>query len=383
MRSFALYLALLAGLFSCQQSSVNTPSASRGQTDSIVVQVDSSLHLSLLFAGDLMQHEPQAHYAHRPDSSYSFSGYFDWISPEIERADVAFANLEVTISGKRPSGFPCFSAPDSYLEEVKKSGFDVLFTANNHSCDKGLIGVTRTLDMCDSLQLQHLGSYRNAAEREANYPFLLEQNGFRIAVLNATYGTNGLRIPEPTIVNLIDTVQMAADLAKAKSMHPDLIIVVPHWGVEYENLPRRFMVKQGQWFFDHGADYVVGSHPHVIQPIVVSADSLTGQQHLIAYSLGNLVSDQSKLPKYGGMMLRLELQKSGPHAKARLTNCGYMLTFVSRPQWSHNRNYRVYPVSVSDTLLNGVERSKLRDYLNLARPLLQEHNRGISEYFLK
>lgn len=368
MRLTLTFLTFIFGLTALQAFSLDSTFCYR--------QPDSVRHLSMLFAGDLMQHAPQIQYARQKNGEYNYEGYYEWIKPEIQRADVAFANLEVTISGRTPSGYPCFSAPDAYLQAVKNAGFDVLFTANNHCCDKGLVGVNRTIQMCDSLAIPHLGTYRNQEERDQTFPFLLEKNGFRIAMLNYTYGTNGIKVPAPAVVNLLDTVQMAIDIQKAQQMQPDAIIVVPHWGIEYETLPRKSMVQMAQWFFDHGVDYVVGGHPHVIQPIELRTDPVAGQQHLIAYSLGNLISDQSSLPKYGGMMLRLELEKNPDDGSVRISDCSYALTFVSRPQWSRQQDYHIYPVTIPDSLLNATE-LKCRDaYINLARPLLDKHNVG-------
>ena len=341
---------------------------------------DSSCHLSIVVAGDLMQHEAQIKAALQKDGSYDYSGYFDHVAEELTQADVAIANLEVTMGGKPYRGYPCFSAPDEYLSVIKNAGFDLLLTANNHSCDRRKKGILRTIEMCDSLQIPHVGTYVDSLARNVQYPFLLEKNGFRIAILEFTYGTNGIPIPAPTIVNRMDTAQMSIDIEKAKSLHPDLIIAFPHWGIEYETLPRKSMVKMAQWLIDKGVDHVIGGHPHVVQPIELREDSLTNEQHLVAYSLGNFISDQSSLPKYGGMMLRFELEKAGPLQKARIAKCDYMLTFVSRPAWSRKKNYCVYPVSVSDTLLNNIE-CKLRDkYVQLARDLFEKHNIGVKEY---
>jgi len=294
---------------------------------------DSTQRLSILVAGDLMQHDVQIKCASMPDGSYDYSSYFSWVKPEIERADVAIANLEVTLGGRPYKGYPQFSAPDEYLTAIKEAGFDLLFTSNNHSCDRGLKGVVRTIQMCDSIGMPHMGTYVDSMARVAQYPYLLEKNGFRIALLEFTYGTNEIPTPVPTHVNRIDTAQIAGDIRKAKSMNPDLIIAFPHWGIEYETLPRKSMVNLAQWLINKGVDHVIGGHPHVIQPIEFRVDSLSGEQHLVAYSLGNFVSDQAGFPKYGGMMLRLELEKE-PGKKTKISDCGYMLTFVARPEWS-------------------------------------------------
>lgn len=346
-------------------------------------QADTVRRLSLLFAGDLMQHDRQLEAARCKDGGYDYTGCFAAIQPEIERADVALANLEVTMGGKPYQGYPCFSAPDEFLYAIRDAGFDILFTGNNHCLDKGKGGVERTIAMLDSLGVGHVGTYINKEERDRQYPFLIEKNGLRIALLQFTYGTNGTRIPAPVCVNKIDTLEILNDLNKAKSMQPDLIIAAPHWGVEYEIIPRKEEAALAQWHFDNGVDGVVGTHPHVVRPVEMRVDSLTGQQHLVAYSLGNLISDQSGFIKYGGMMLRLEIEKESRQQKARIAQCGYMLTFVSRPPWSHKKQYRVLPVDVDPSEINTYEKKKLNDYLERSRNLFSTHNVGIEEYFME
>lgn len=377
----ALFMVCIAVSGNTNHVSHDTPQQDSITIDSVALTIDSSQHLSLIIAGDLMQHEAQIKAALQPDGSYDYSGYFDFVKDDLSQADVAIANLEVTMGGKPYRGYPCFSAPDEYLAAIKNAGFDLLLTANNHSCDRKKKGILRTIEMCDSLNIPHVGTYADSVARSAQYPYLLEKNGFRIALLEFTYGTNGISIPAPTIVNRMDTAQMSVDIEKAKAMHPDLILAFAHWGIEYETLPRKSVVKMAQWLIDHGVDHVIGGHPHVIQPIELRYDSLSQKQHLVAYSLGNFISDQSSLPKYGGMMLRFDLEKAGPMQPARISDCNYKLTFVSRPSWSRKKNYRVYPVSVPDTLLNYTER-KLRDnYVKLARDLFEKHNIGVKEQY--
>lgn len=143
---------------------------------SLTQDVDSSCHLSIIVAGDLMQHEAQIKAALQKDGSYDYSGYFDYVAEELNQADVAIANLEVTMGGKPYRGYPCFSAPDEYLSAIKNAGFDILLTANNHSCDRRKKGILRTIEMCDSLQIPHVGTYVDSLARNAQYPFLLCQN---------------------------------------------------------------------------------------------------------------------------------------------------------------------------------------------------------------
>lgn len=141
------------------------------------------------------------------------------------------------IRGKPYKGYPAFSAPDEFLTAIHDAGFNVLVTANNHSLDRGKSGLERTIQLIDSLKVPHAGTYINADEREKKYPLLLEKNGFRIALLNYTYGTNGIPVTPPNIVNYIDTAIIAKDIEESKAMKPDAIIACMHWGIEYQSLP--------------------------------------------------------------------------------------------------------------------------------------------------
>ena len=335
--------------------------------------------VTLLFGGDLMQHEGQFKSAHRPDGTYDYSGVFDLMSPEIKKADLAIANFEVTLGGPPYKGYPQFCAPDEYLQACIDCGFDILTTCNNHSVDTYGRGIDRTITMMDSLGVKHLGTYRNETERSKLYPFIVEQNGIRICLLNYTYGTNGIKIPDPYIVNLIDTAIIAQDIERAKAMQPDVIICIPHWGDEYQLLPNKTQKNLADWLFEKGVDHIIGGHPHVVEPIEVR-EGVDGK-HLLAYSLGNIVSNQSRPNTYGGTMVRMTLTKKD--GKTTLTDCGYNLYWVSRPADCGNKHgYVVYPASHPTDGLTSTERTKRETFLKTTRELFAKHNKGIEEYML-
>jgi poly-gamma-glutamate synthesis protein (capsule biosynthesis protein) len=346
-----------------------------GTAEAATVQQAEEHHLSLLIAGDLMQHGPQINAARQKDGSYNYDECFARIHDEVERADVAIGNFEVTLGGKPYAGYPQFRAPDEYLQACIDAGFDIMLTANNHCLDSRRAGLERTIMMMDSLRVPHLGTYVNEQERQKQYPFLLERNGLRVVLLNFTYGTNGIALEQPNVVNLIDTLEIRADIERAKAMQPDVIIALPHWGIEYQQLPSAEQRKLAQWLTDHGVDHVIGGHPHVAQPLELSEDST----HLIAWSMGNVVSNQSKPNTYGGYMVRLELTKKG--AVCRLSDCGYCLYWVSRPTDNgRQHNYRILPIDIDDQQLTGMEQ-KLRYAIRASmRRLMERHAKGISEY---
>ena len=335
--------------------------------DSLVVEK----HLSLLIAGDLMQHMPQVKAALQPDGSYNYDECFAGIKAEVERADVAIANFEVTLAGPPYRGYPQFSAPDDFLRGSIDAGFDILLTANNHCADTHRHGMERTLMMMDSLGVAHLGTYRNAYERWKHYPYLLEKNGLRIVLLNFTYDTNGMPVPAPCVVNLLDTVEIAADLQTAHKMNPDVIIALPHWGLEYHTLPSEEQQTLAQWLLEHGVDHVIGGHPHVAQPLELRNDG----RNLIAWSMGNVVSNQSKPNTYGGYMVRLDFTKRD--SITTLSDSYYTLYWVSRPPDSGNRHpYRILPIDYPDSLLTPTEQRLRGTIRKSMRHLMEKHNVG-------
>ena len=340
---------------------------------------DSTLHsdtLSLLFAGDLMQHQAQIDAA-RTANGYDYSSYFKFIKDEIESVDLAIGNLEVTLGGKPYRGYPAFSAPDEYLTAIRDAGFDVLITANNHCLDSGRKGLERTINLLDSMNIPHAGTYINAIEREKQYPLMLEKKGFRIALLNYTYGTNGIKVTSPNIVNYIDTAVIAKDIQISKEKHPNAIIACMHWGIEYESLPNKEQVFLTDWLLKKGVTHVIGSHPHVVQPMEVRQDSLTGNKHLVVYSLGNFISNMSVRRTDGGLMVKMELVKD---STTRLNHCEYSLVWVARPIQSGWKNHTLIPVNIPEDSLPVNTRNPLRIFTNDARTLFNKHNQGIKEY---
>lgn len=332
--------------------------------------------LRLLFVGDLMQHQGQINAA-RTATGYDYSPCFEYVKEEISCADLAIANLEVILGGKPYKGYPAFSAPDEYLTAIHDAGFNVLITANNHSLDRGKQGLERTIRLLDSLNIPHAGTYANLEEREKRYPLLLEKNGFRIALLNYTYGTNGIPVTSPNIVNYIDTTLIGKDIEASKALKPDALIACMHWGIEYQSLPNKEQKSLTDWLLQKGVNHVIGSHPHVVQPIEVRPDSLTNDSHLVVYSLGNFISNMSARRTNGGLMVRMELVKD---STVRLNHCEYSLVWTARPAQSGKKIHQLLPVDMPTDSVPLNARNSLKIFTNEARTLFSKHNRGIKEY---
>lgn len=324
-----------------------------------------------------MQHQAQIDAARLSDGSYDYSDAFTAVQPLISGADLAIANLEVTLGGKPYRGYPAFSSPDEFLYAVKECGFDILLTANNHCLDRGRRGFDRTLLMLDSLSMLRVGTYRDEGDRLRRYPLLIERNGFRIAFLNYTYATNGLSETPPRIVNRIDRALMRRDIAQARKAQPDAVIACMHWGTEYETLPDDAQRQLARWLLSQGVTHIIGSHPHMVQPMEVRTDSL-GDKHAVVYSLGNFISGMTLAGTDGGAVFTLTLEKDST-GRATLAQCGYELVWTGRPRLTGDRRYRLYPATMPQDSLSPLAYRRLQEYVERTRSHLATHNKGVAE----
>lgn len=339
--------------------------------------------LNFLFVGDIMQHGGQIAGAYNAKKdAYDYRDCFQYVRPIIKNADISIANLEVTHAGKPYKGYPQFSAPPELSESLVDAGFNVIITANNHSCDGGSSGVTKTLDVLDGLGVKHTGTFRNKQERNQNYPLLVEKNGFKVAILNYTYGTNGLSVAAPLIINYIDSAVMEADFNKAREMNVDLIVCTLHWGTEYQSLPNAYQKNWEKFCYDQGADMVIGGHPHVLQPVEVK--EIDGEKKLTAWSLGNFVSNQRDRTKDGGMILMAEVNKVS--GKAVLGKVEHAFTWVYPRQEAVVKPFYILPDfdynKYRTDFLDTEAKAKYDLFFSDSRALFKEHSNGTSEYLV-
>ena len=304
----------------------------------------------LLFAGDAMCHSPQIAAAYRADGSLDFRGSFAAVKPYFDRADLAVVNLETTISPNGEySGYPTFSSPAEYAEALAWAGADVAVLANNHCCDRGARGIRSTVEALDRLGIAHTGAFANQEEYDKNNILRFERCGIRFALVNYTYGTNGIPVPTDCRVNLIDTVRMAEDLARARE-DVDCVVACVHWGEEYCRQPSREQRGLAEFMHRHGVDILVGSHPHVVQPAVADGASVT------IYSLGNLVSNQRKRYCDGGIMAEVEVEKR-ENGTIRYSLC-------VTPVWVALPGYKILPPEIAaEEIVPGCQRAEYEQFM--------------------
>ncbi|MBN1192230.1 MAG: CapA family protein [Coriobacteriia bacterium] len=323
---------------------------------------------TIVAVGDLMTHSPQFDSA-KTASGYDFSGCFAAVAERISAADIAIGNFETVVAGAASgyTGYPTFNAPDEFAEALVGAGFDVLTNANNHCLDRGPAGLERTLDVFDDLGIAHTGTARTS--EEASRILVTEVRGVKIAILAYTYGMNGFTAPQGKswMVNTISEKQMAADVKEARELGVDLVVVSIHNGVEYQRQPSASQVALEQAMVKAGADVVLGSHPHVIQPMTIVDATWpdgTPRKAFIIHSLGNFVSNQRERYRDTGLMLELEFEKSLRSNVTSLVSVEYVPVWVDDTD-STGKEHRVLPIGdvLADPAYPGVtapERTKIQ-----------------------
>lgn len=303
---------------------------------------------TILAVGDLMAHTPQLSSATTADG-YDFIPCFAPVASRISEADLAIGNLETVLAGAERgyTGYPTFNTPDAFAEALVRSGFDVLTTANNHTLDRGPSGLSRTLDVLDRLGALHTGAARTADEAER--VLIVEVGGARVAILAYTYGTNGSTAPSDKrwMINVIDTARMVADVQRARELKPDLVIVSIHNGVEYQRRPTSAQARVELAVLQAGADVVLGSHPHVIQPmetVELTREDGSARTGFIIHSLGNFVSNQRERYRDTGLLLQLGFEKDVRSGVTTLVSVEYVPVWVDDTDES-GKGHRVLPIA--------------------------------------
>lgn len=327
----------------------------------------------MLFAGDAMMHEAQIS-ASRTSSGHDFTGYFDEVKDYVESADYAVVNFEASLGGKPYRGYPCFSAPDEYPQALADAGFDFFLLANNHILDRRDKGLHRTIARLDSLGIPHTGIYHDATARDSLVPAIVDVNGFKVGLLNYTYGTNGFTVQGDAVVDYINPDRIAADVDSARSRGAEIVAVCVHWGDEYRLLPNVHQKRLADQLTEMGVDMIIGGHPHVIQPMEMRT-SPDGRPVLLVYSLGNFISNMKTNDTRGGAMVRVRLERDSI-GTARVGSAAYSLVFTEPA--GAGSNFRLVPAHASSMPKAAVFRSN-------AEAIFSKHNKGVpaDSLFLK
>lgn len=260
----------------------------------------ASRERTLIFVGDVMLSRNVG----RKMQAHGDWGYpFRKIAGALHGADLVYCNLECPVSdqGRDLHHLYSFRADPRAIEGLKEAGFTIVSEANNHAYDWGPAALADTLDRLHAADIRTVGAGKNV--REAHYPTIVDLSGLRVAFLayvNVEPQDAAAEIDRPGVAWL-DADQVLTDIRFARNLS-DLVVVCPHWGVEYAVAPAREQESLARKMIDAGADMVVGSHPHVVQSISRYRGCW------IAYSLGNFIFDQKDRPTHRGLLLKVTIR---------------------------------------------------------------------------
>lgn len=281
-----------------QETSQNIPSNLETdiEKDAKEPEVYMEPEIDILMVGDVLLHDNVQESGKLADGSYNYDHLFANITEDVKAADIAIANQEVILGGKEIGlyGYPNFNGPYEVGDALVKAGFNVILHATNHTLDRGKTALVNCMNFWKTSHsdVAVLGVFETQ-EAYDNDIYVYEKDGLKIAILNYTYGTNGMQAPSdmPFAVAMLEKEKVISDLEKANAI-ADFVVVCPHWGTEYRHEQSDEQEYWANLFLNHGVDLVIGTHPHYIQPVEMLTGE-NGEQMLVYYSLGNFINSTS------------------------------------------------------------------------------------------
>ena len=338
-----------------ENSTINVPSEVDSETSNTLgnLTIDNAQHttekksttINMAFTGDIICGNSIYKDAYNAESNtYNFSYIFDNIKFNIQTADIAIGSLETDFSSSNNYNKAINSnSPESLAYSFKKIGFDVLSTATNHSLDKGYSGLEKTIDILDTADISHTGTFKS---KESQNTILLKNvKGLKIAFLSFSYGTNGISIPSDNnyCINILSEHQIEKQLALAKTEDPDLICVNVHWGTRYQTKQNAEQEKWADLLFQKGADIIIGNHPHILQSVEkkeISMPDGSTKQGLIAYSIGNFIADSTTNNTKSSIILNLRITKD-QNNKINFDKVTYIPIFIFKDAYKTSQKYSI------------------------------------------
>jgi poly-gamma-glutamate synthesis protein (capsule biosynthesis protein) len=340
-----------------------------GTSTDAAVPVKPDETLTILAVGDIMMHDTMLNAGWQAASkSYDYAYMFEKVSPILQKGDLVIGNLEVPLAGAdvKYTGYPMFNAPEILAKNLKDAGFDMVGTANNHCLDRRYGGLVKTLDHLDAAGLLHSGTSRSAEEQDRVTTMTVK--GVNIALISATYGTNGMVLPEgkDDAVNDLDPDRLLEQIEAARKNGAQYVIMMLHWGQEYQPLPNDAQKALAATLLTGGADLILGSHPHVLQtggPVEISLDAVLAnpaasagsdsgerekyQTRFVMYSLGNFISGQKGLERLSSLILNVTLRVDGKTGAPSFEGASYIPLYTQKKDRNGRFHFVVWPIETA------------------------------------
>lgn len=320
--------------------------------------------LSLVMVGDALLHSSVYKDAYN-DGRYDFSSQLELIKPIISNYDLAFYNQETVLGGTEIglSDYPMFNSPKEFGDNMIDLGFNVVNLATNHTIDRGEKAIQSSCEYWNSKKDNVLFAGSYCSKEEAEEIKIKEKNGIKYTLLSYTYGTNGLAIPEGKdyLVNLYSDEKAKKDIEKVRDK-VDLLLVSMHWGVEYRTEPTDEQKREAEYLSSLGVDIIIGTHPHIIEPVTFIDDTL------VIYSLGNFISAQSTNNDYNTMVeLMSSVDIIKENGKIKLENLNNELLYNYYQKGSTWHDFKVIPFSSMNESYNSDYRRLYDKYSSVVK----------------
>lgn len=343
--------------------------------------------------GDIMIHNPQLIAQKTGPGEYDFINNFTYVKPIITNADLSIANLETTILKSKPiSTYPRFNSPPEILDALKDTGFDIISTINNHSLDMGKKGVTSTLEELNSRGVLTIGTYKDEDEEKYTIKIIKEMKiGFTAftsgyftsndIILN-TLSSNGIKdqlnVMDMTNVNEAFK-KIKVQIEHMKKENCDFIVVMLHWGTEYQKTPNKFQKELAQKLIDEGVGLILGSHPHLVQSMEFMESSDGSREGLVVYSMGNFLSNQrNEILNIEGTengLISITTLARNEKGSVFIEKAEYIPTWINLYEKNSKPTYEIVPISedASETsILFHASEEKLKQSLSQAKTAIKD-----------
>ncbi len=366
LRIFIVLIILIIGIYFGYNKLLNNHNNISSDSKVNVDDNNHSTSISLIMAGDNLINDKLYNAAKKDDGSYDFKSMYSYIKDIVKNYDLAYYNQETILGGSEigVSSYPAFNSPYEVGDATIDTGFNLVSLATNHTLDRGEKAIINSLNYWNNKSnVLTSGSYLSNDDR--NKVNIKEVNNITYTMLNYTYGTNGIKVPEGKeyLVNIWpctgnnpdnDTkYQEYKEVVKEDILRVrdkvDLLIVAMHFGVEYTHVPTNYQIDMAEFLSSLGVDIIIGTHPHVIMPITYINDTL------VIYSLGNFLSAQDTNNDYNttvGLLSSIKITKNidkDNNSSIELSDLNNELIYTTNKD-----GYKIIPFSNPD----------IKDYLN-------------------
>lgn len=285
------YLSLLVLILQFTVVPTNIYGQESEKADEKINEDSQVKYLRIRSVGDILLHDSVYNQAAQGDGSYDFSWMFTEVKPYLENADITTANLETLAAGTSIglSTYPTFNGPAEIIDTLKDMGVDIVNNATNHTMDRGVDGALLSIQNLKDRDMLYMGSYESWDDY--NTPRVIDIDGIKVGFVSYTYGLNGNYLPEDQtyLATLIDNDLIPLEIKRLKK-YADIVIVNYHCGEEYDYYPSAWQDEIFKIAKEAGANFVLGGHPHVLQPGIIWNDQQAG-----IFSHGNFLSGQVDL----------------------------------------------------------------------------------------